>query len=337
MYTIKQAAIRTGVNIPLLRAWERRYGIPFPSRTGSGYRLYDDAAIGAVQRMRALVDAGWAPSQAAQAVLGGTAAEALAGLGRSAVPAASADPVAFPTASKASLVAAAGPDAGPSGRSNAAPPDELAFLNLRFMGAARALDDAAMDAALGEALVVLGVDDGLERFVMPVLVDIGASWARGEMTVAAEHAASNLIGRRLAALYEAAGSPASRIDCVVGLAPGSRHEIGALAFAVACRRAGLRVLYLGADVPIASWIEVGHEHPEAAVVLGAVTAGEADSAAEVISALASAHPDLLTVVGGASRARTATAAEPLLLPDGLRAGAAMLANRLAERSSGRVR
>ena len=43
---------------------------------------------------------------------------------------------------------------------------------------------------------------------------------------------------------------------VVGLPPGSRHELGALAFAVAVRRRGVGVLYLGPDVPVASWVHV---------------------------------------------------------------------------------
>jgi DNA-binding transcriptional MerR regulator len=45
MYTIKQAAQRSGVPSASLRAWERRYGVVHPERTESGYRLYDDAAI----------------------------------------------------------------------------------------------------------------------------------------------------------------------------------------------------------------------------------------------------------------------------------------------------
>ena len=42
MYTIKQAAARTGVSVPTIRAWERRYGVVGPARTTAGYRLYDD-------------------------------------------------------------------------------------------------------------------------------------------------------------------------------------------------------------------------------------------------------------------------------------------------------
>ena len=65
MYTIKQAAARAGLTVPVLRAWERRYGIVSPERTPSGYRLYDDAAIARVRAMRRLVDSGMSPSAAA--------------------------------------------------------------------------------------------------------------------------------------------------------------------------------------------------------------------------------------------------------------------------------
>ena len=33
MYTIGEAAARSGVSVPLLRAWERRYGVVTPRRT----------------------------------------------------------------------------------------------------------------------------------------------------------------------------------------------------------------------------------------------------------------------------------------------------------------
>ena len=44
MYTIKEAAARTGLTIPVLRAWERRYRVVAPTRTPGGYRVYDEAA-----------------------------------------------------------------------------------------------------------------------------------------------------------------------------------------------------------------------------------------------------------------------------------------------------
>ena len=69
MYTIKQAAARTGVAVPTIRAWERRYGVVSPARTAAGYRLYDEDAVERLAAMRFLVETeGWRPSQAAEHV-----------------------------------------------------------------------------------------------------------------------------------------------------------------------------------------------------------------------------------------------------------------------------
>ena len=72
MYTIKEAAARTGLTIPVLRAWERRYGVVSPTRTPGGYRVYDEAALARLRAMRRLIDDGWSASAAAAAVVAGT-------------------------------------------------------------------------------------------------------------------------------------------------------------------------------------------------------------------------------------------------------------------------
>ena len=64
MYTIKEAAARTGLSVPVLRAWERRYGVVSPTRTPGGYRLYDEAALARLRSMRRLIDDGWSASAA---------------------------------------------------------------------------------------------------------------------------------------------------------------------------------------------------------------------------------------------------------------------------------
>src|SRR6186713_2538336 len=74
MYTIKEAAARTGLTVPVLRAWERRYGVVTPTRTAGGYRVYDDAALSRLRAMRRLIDDGWSASAAAAAVVAGSEA-----------------------------------------------------------------------------------------------------------------------------------------------------------------------------------------------------------------------------------------------------------------------
>ena len=42
---------------------------------------------------------------------------------------------------------------------------------------------------------------------------------------------------------------------MAGLARGSRHELGVMAFAMVLRSRGVNVTYLGADLPVESWVD----------------------------------------------------------------------------------
>jgi methanogenic corrinoid protein MtbC1 len=85
----------------------------------------------------------------------------------------------------------------------------------------------------------------------------------------------------------------------VGLPPGSHHEIGALAFAVAARRAGLGVLYLGADVPLESWLRTALETEAPLVVLGVVTVADVAAATLVAEGLRTLTRPPRCFLGGA--------------------------------------
>jgi DNA-binding transcriptional MerR regulator len=66
---IGELSRRTGVSPELLRAWELRYGLLEPSRTAGRFRLYSEADIARVRRMRANLDAGLSASEAARIAL----------------------------------------------------------------------------------------------------------------------------------------------------------------------------------------------------------------------------------------------------------------------------
>ena len=129
MYNIKQAAARAGVSVPVLRAWERRYGIVNPARSTGGYRQFDDNSIARVRTMRALVDEGWSPSGAAAAILDGSV------------------PVQLQSASSAGEVVS---EAVAGGAVRGTGPAEAVAMTERFLGAARALDPDAITAVLDD-------------------------------------------------------------------------------------------------------------------------------------------------------------------------------------------
>jgi DNA-binding transcriptional MerR regulator len=67
-YRINWVSEQTGISEATLRAWERRYRVPEPARTPSGYRVYSVSDVQKVRRMRELCDGGMPPSEAALAV-----------------------------------------------------------------------------------------------------------------------------------------------------------------------------------------------------------------------------------------------------------------------------
>lgn len=282
MYTIKQAALRSGVNVALLRAWERRYGIVRPTRTESGYRLYDEEAINRLRSMRALVDAGWSARQAAERVASGDVGDL------------------------EELSSRRASDAGTS--------DTTAD----FVRAATQIDVGGMERALDDMFAVGSFERVVEDRLYPALHALGDAWAAGEVDVAGEHAASAAAVRRLGMAFEAAGRGpfTASAPILVGLPPGTRHEVAALAFATAARRAGLAVVYLGADVPIDSWVTAVGRTAARAVALGAVMDRDVAPADEVVRALREAHPNLVIGVGGA-RSASVDGSDILRLPDPL--------------------
>lgn len=135
---------------------------------------------------------------------------------------------------------------------------------------------------------------------MPALVVLGEAWASGRIGVAVEHAASHAVHRRLSAAFQAAGNAAADGGVLVGLPPGARHELGALAFAVAARRAGLPTLYLGPDLPVADWVAAARRIGARAAVIGAPTPADGPAAVDVATALHADDPVLAIAIGGAA-------------------------------------
>jgi MerR family transcriptional regulator, light-induced transcriptional regulator len=306
VYNIKQAAARAGVTVPVLRAWERRYGIVNPGRTASGYRQFDEDSVARVRTMRTMVDAGWSPSAAAAAILDGTAPEAVVATG----------------------------GAGPVGPGPDVSLNETNAITDRFIAAARAMDPQAAVAVLDEVFARGSFERVMTDLLFPALHRLGEAWASGDVSVAGEHMVSGAVHRRLGNMLEAAGS-AIPIDMkdrvVVGLPSGSRHELGALAFAVAARRAGIPVTYLGTDLPIDDWVAAATNARGA--VIGAVIPGDRGGAVDVARRLRTEYPELLVAIGGRSATETPGF---LLLPTGLTESVAALKDALSVRSGARA-
>ena len=128
------------------------------------------------------------------------------------------------------------------------------------------LDDADAHAAFDRLLADYSADAVLSGVVLPLLRELGTGWERGEISVAQEHFASNLLRGRLLGLargWDRGAGPRAVLACP----PGERHDLGLVIFGLALRELGWRITFLGADTPPDTLVEtVRRLEPEALVL-----------------------------------------------------------------------
>ena len=103
----------------------------------------------------------------------------------------------------------------------------------------------------------------------PACVKVSVEWQQGTLAISQEHFASNLIRGRLlslARLWGRGSGPLALLAC----APGEQHDITLLSFGLLLRSYGWRILFLGADTPIATPTEAAETTRPALTVLRAV-------------------------------------------------------------------
>jgi DNA-binding transcriptional MerR regulator len=253
---IGELAKRTGVSPELLRAWEHRYGLLQPTRTGGGFRLYSTADEARVQRMQSLVSGGLAAAQAARLILSG-------------------EPAPGTVSASATIL-----------------DEEAGNLALSL----DRLDEQAANTALDRLFSAYTVEMVLQDVVLPYLHRLGERWEAGEISVAQEHFASNLLRGRLLGLAQGWGQgqgPGAVLACL----PGEHHELGLLAFGVALRRRGWRITYLGTDSPIGAVADIARSVLPAVVVLLSMNPDNFLDHARQIEQLANQFPVVIAGTG----------------------------------------
>ncbi|HZU87029.1 MAG TPA: MerR family transcriptional regulator [Anaerolineaceae bacterium] len=218
LYNIKAVSRLVGLLPVTLRAWERRYGLPQPRRGDQGYRLYSDYDLRTLRWLKAKLNAGMSISRAIEAL------HDMRSSGQ--------DP-----ANENEMV-------------NYSHPILTENLALELMQSLVMFNDQASQQILRRALSMYSLDDVLSGVVQPALVEIGEAWHRGEVTIAAEHYATQFVLQHLLSLLHAMGPAAHPGVIVAAGAPGEMHQIGILMLVVMLRWRGWEVKYLGPDLKL---------------------------------------------------------------------------------------
>ena len=214
-YLIGRVTKLTGLSVDVVRVWERRYGAVRPARSGGGTRLYSDADIRRLRRLRQAVDGGHSISQAAK----------------------------LSESELDELIA----DAQPSIEAA----DPYLAVRERFIDAVGAMDAVAADQELGRAATLFPVREVVKQIIAPIFDEVGERRAHREFGVAHERLASGMLRNLMGSLFRLC-APSDDADIIVLATPaGERNESGSLLAALLAAAQGWRVVFLGADVPAA--------------------------------------------------------------------------------------
>ena len=134
-----------------------------------------------------------------------------------------------------------------------------------LLGAIRRLDREGLEREVAEQLAIRGLTGFADEIAMPLATLIGDLWSVGDLPIAAEHLASEVV---IHALKE--GLRTQQLPGPLALAaclPGERHEWGFLTTLCHLQEWGWQIRYLGADLPLDEVVESAWQVNPAAVAL----------------------------------------------------------------------
>ena len=220
-YNLNVVIRETGLKPDTLRAWERRYGLPKPTRTEGGHRLYSERDIATIQW---LIDRQREGLRIKQAV----------------------------NLWKEYEQSGQNPfderqPGSPKSSFNGSP--EIIDLITRWVQACYIFDEQSVVEITNYAFALYPLETVCFDILLAGLAEIGEAWYQGKASVQQEHFASVQVIRRLDSLISAAPSPTKKGSILIGCPPEEDHIISSLVLTLLLRQNGWDVVYLGANVP----------------------------------------------------------------------------------------
>jgi DNA-binding transcriptional MerR regulator/methylmalonyl-CoA mutase cobalamin-binding subunit len=200
----------SGIARDTLRIWERRYGFPEPLRNDKGERMYPEAQLRRLQRIRRLLDQGLRPGKV----------------------------VALNDAELDLLEATLYPDTTTS--------DSIEHI----LTVLQTSDGSELETALSEIYQQQGMQSFITETVAPLLHTVGERWAKGKLQVFEEHLLSEVLSRFLNSEISAIQTTSMKPRVLLATLPGEEHTLGLLMFSALLSARNVSVNNLGGEVPL---------------------------------------------------------------------------------------
>ncbi len=214
-YSIKDLEGLTNLKAHTIRTWELRYALLKPKRTSTNIRYYDDEQLKKLLNVCTLLNAGMKISHISKLSNNQISKEI---------------------------------DELMKGQT--APDTQLETIINQALIAISTYNEPLFDKIFANAILRFGMEQTYLNIIYPLMMKTGIMWTNNDLIPAQEHFLSNLIKQKLFAAIDAL-PPASQLNqiWVLFLNENEQHEIGLLFAAYLLRQQGIRVIYLGTNVP----------------------------------------------------------------------------------------
>lgn len=216
-FSISQLARFSGVKAHTIRIWEQRYDALKPGRSEGNTRYYDGSQLRRLLNIVTLIGEGYKVSE-------------LCGMS---------------DAEHGKLLTTL--------RKEGEGDKLTEYYVSQLVAATMEYDEASISRIFSHCLLRMGLRDTYLKVIYPLLVRVGLLWAENAIPPGQEHFISNLIRQKLFTAIDGLPTPHRNTSGWLLFLPEDEfHEIGLLVASFLLRHAGHRVVYLGANVPLAS-------------------------------------------------------------------------------------
>lgn len=217
-FTIKDLENLTGIKAHTIRIWEQRYGFLNPQRTETNIRYYSNAEVKTALNVALLNKYGYKISHIDRM---------------------------SPVDINEKILSLTHPEAL----------QERTVNNL--IQSMIDMDIEEFEQVLNRCIFSNGVEKTILQIVFPFLERIGMLWLTNHINPAQEHLVTNIIRQKLIIGIETVKSRiTSGKTGILFLPEGEHHELGILFMYFLMKSRGVKVLYLGADVPVKDLVYV---------------------------------------------------------------------------------
>lgn len=212
-FTIKDIENLSGVKAHTIRIWEQRYNFIKPQRTGTNIRYYSNEELKTILNIALLNKFGFKISHIDKMDL---------------------SEINHKLISLSDIQAR-----------------QERIIN-ELLGFMIDLDVDSFEGLLTDEISVRGIDAVINDVIFPFLEKIGILWLTNNINSAQEHLVTNIIRQKLLVGIDVTVSQVkSNKSALLFLPEGEHHEVGLLYVNYFLKSHGIKVFYLGADVPLA--------------------------------------------------------------------------------------